>query len=117
MKSFKKIAMASFYILAVVAMLVFLFGYNKTISSIEKDGKVTGYSTMNVKGVEINVAKILTTDNQKIKVPYSCLNGTREIGANISIIITERVTTLAFMEFKKDTATTLSSDICIKYKI
>ena len=40
MKSFKTIATASLYILAVVAMLLFLFGYDKTISSIEKDGKV-----------------------------------------------------------------------------
>lgn len=117
MKSFKTIAVGSFYVLAVVAMSVFLFGYNKTISSVEKDGKVTGYSTIKVKGVEVNVADILTTDKQKFKVRYSCLNGTKEVGANISIIITERLTTLAFMEFKKDTSTTLSSDICIKYKV
>jgi hypothetical protein len=32
-------------------------------------------------------------------------------------VITERITTIAFMEFKKDTATTLSSNICIKYKV
>jgi len=117
MKSFKTIAIASLYILAVVAMLLFLFGYDKTISSIEKDGKVIAYSTIKIKGVPTNVAEILTTDKKKFKVGYSCLNGKKEVGSNVSIIITERLTTVAFMEFKRDKATTLSSDICIRYKL
>lgn len=50
MKSFKTIAISSLYILAVVAMLLFLFRYDKTISSIEKDGKVIAYSTIKIKG-------------------------------------------------------------------
>lgn len=117
MKSFKTIATASFYVLAVIAMLLFLFGYDKTISSIEKDGTVTGYSTIKIKGVDTNVAEILTTDKKKFKVGYSCVNGRKEVGSNISIIITERIVTVAFMEFKRDKATTLSSDICIRYKV
>lgn len=117
MKGFKSVATASLYILALVAMMVFLFGYNKTISSVEKEGKLTAYSTMKIKGVNTNVAEIITTDKKKFKVGYSCLNGKKEIGSNISLIITERVTTVAFMEFKRDTATTLSSDICIRYKL
>lgn len=117
MKSFKSIAIISSYLIVIVAMLVLLLGYNKTITSIEKDGKLTGFSTMKVKGVKVDVANVLTNDGQKIKVSYSCLTGTREIGTNLSIMITERVTTIAFIEFKKDTATTLSSNICIKYKV
>lgn len=117
MKSFKSIAIISSYLIVIVAMLIILIGYNKTITSIEKDGQLTGFSTMKVKGVKVNVADVVTTDGKKIKVSYSCLTGTRDVGTNLTIVITERVTTIAFMEFKKDTATTLSSNICIKYKI
>jgi hypothetical protein len=117
MKSFKSMAIISLYVLVVVAMLLFLCGYDKSISSIEKDGKLIGFSTVKDKGVTIKVADIITNDGQKFKVGYSCINGTRDIGANLSIIITERITTVAFIEFKKDTATALSSDICIRYNM
>lgn len=117
MISFKSVAIMLSYTLAIIVVLVLFLGYDKSITTTEKDGKLTGFSTMKVNGVKVDVANVLTNDGQQIKVSYSCLNGTREIGTNLTILITERVTTLAFVEFKKDTATTLSSNICIKYKI
>lgn len=102
-------------LLIIVAMML-LTGTKTNYNTEETTARISSYEKKKINGTLKDVVVVTTDENVSYSLPYSCLNGVRQVGSSVELTILQKIHTYMFIiNIKKESAVSKSSNICVKY--
>jgi hypothetical protein len=102
-------------LLIAVAMLL-LTGTKTNYNTEETTARISSYTKKKINGTLKDVAVVTTDANISYTIPYSCLNGVRQVGGSVELTVLQKIHTYMYIiNIKQESAVSKSSNICVKY--